>query len=243
MVPLVITCSTGRNPAWENAKKCGPDLSHCPGLPRPWPGCSHVHSLVLLTVFFLYLSLTLHWVWSLEEEAVWGYHHTQPMPTPSPSLIAWDFCPHCSGHTSWFWENFQWIAPYPGSWHSSSSLQRRFLTPILSSTFRAGKGKLGRIAIKLALYTFHITFTTSLSCGCKYPIFQMMKQRPREMTYCWSQKASHWQSLDLNSLSVCQQSLYLFFITQRPQDSLYLIYSWNVYKHLIVFRLKHAIWG
>ena len=134
MVPLVITCSTGRNPAWENAKKCGPDLSHCPGLPRPWPGCSHVHSLVLLTVFFLYLSLTLHWVWSLEEEAVWGYHHTQPMPTPSPSLIAWDFCPHCSGHTSWFWENFQWIAPYPGSWHSSSSLQRRFLTPILSST-------------------------------------------------------------------------------------------------------------
>ena len=41
----------------------------------------------------------------------WGYHHTQPMLTPSPSMIAWDFCPHCSGHTSWLWENFLWDCP------------------------------------------------------------------------------------------------------------------------------------
>ena len=144
------------------------------------------------------------------------------MLTLSPSLVAWDFCPYCSGHTSWFWDNFQWDCTHIQAAGSSSSLQTRFLTPILSSTFRAGKGKLGRTVIMFVLYTFHITFTATLSCGCNYPIFQMMKLRPKEMTYCWSQKASHWQSLDLNSLSVCQQTLYLFFITQRPQDSLYL---------------------
>lgn len=117
-----------------------------------------VHSLVLLTVFFLYLSLTLHWVWSffaIEEEAVWGYHHTQPMPTPSPSLIAWDFCPHCSGHTSWFWENFQRIAPYPGSWHSSwkcKNIEQKEGDPDRWSIFRPHMGSGGHQDPVMARY-------------------------------------------------------------------------------------------
>ena len=44
-----------------------------------------------------------------------GCVRAPPHPTHADpqlfSVIAWDFCPHCSGHTSWFWENFQWDCP------------------------------------------------------------------------------------------------------------------------------------
>ena len=62
MVPLVITCSTGRRILPEEMQRSVDQT--CPTTQNSQDVHRDLHNLVLPTVFFLHSSLTLHWIWS-----------------------------------------------------------------------------------------------------------------------------------------------------------------------------------
>lgn len=147
MVPLVITCSTGRRILPEEVQSRNVD-QNCPTaqIPRHWPEYPHLGPTItclsspvtrtaLHLVFFCHKKFLL-----LKAEAGENTNMLEHLSSSSPELHA--------------------------------------------------------------LHISHIPLTTTPSWVRKCLVKHMRKLRLREMSYCWCQKASQQQRLDLNSTSL-----------------------------------------